>query len=81
MINDAVQGRDAPILDEIQTGEFAEEWIAESESGRPNFSALRQAGRDHPIERWGPSSGDDALDLRRQAAGRGRPAAAEALTR
>ena len=36
------------ILDEIQSGEFAEEWIAESEAGRPNFNALREAGRGAP---------------------------------
>jgi ketol-acid reductoisomerase len=53
VINDAVRSEMRAILDEIQTGRFAEEWIAESESGRPNFSALRQAGRDHPIEKVG----------------------------
>jgi ketol-acid reductoisomerase len=53
VINDAVRAEMRAILDEIQTGRFADEWIAESESGRPNFSALRQAGRDHPIEKVG----------------------------
>ena len=53
VINEAVRAEMRTILDEIQTGKFAEEWIAESESGRPNFSALRQAGRDHPIEKVG----------------------------
>jgi ketol-acid reductoisomerase len=53
VINDAVRAEMRTILDEIQTGRFAEEWIAESESGRPNFSALRQAGRDHAIEKVG----------------------------
>jgi ketol-acid reductoisomerase len=53
VITDAVRAEMRTILDEIQTGRFAEEWIAESESGRPNFSALRQAGRDHPIEKVG----------------------------
>ncbi|MEY3316189.1 MAG: ketol-acid reductoisomerase, partial [Actinomycetota bacterium] len=31
------------ILEEIQTGKFAEEWIAESDSGRKRFSELRNA--------------------------------------
>jgi ketol-acid reductoisomerase len=53
VINDAVRAEMRAILEEIQTGRFADEWIAESESGRPNFSALRQAGRDHPIEKVG----------------------------
>jgi ketol-acid reductoisomerase len=53
VINEAVRAEMRAILDEIQSGKFAEEWIAESEAGRPNFSALRQAGRDHPIEKVG----------------------------
>ena len=39
------------ILEEIQTGKFAEEWIAESDSGRKRFSELRNAGKNHPIEK------------------------------
>jgi ketol-acid reductoisomerase len=38
------------ILKEITSGKFAKEWIAESESGRANFNALRAAGAEHPIE-------------------------------
>ena len=30
------------ILGEIQSGEFAKEWIAENEAGRPNFNRLRE---------------------------------------
>jgi ketol-acid reductoisomerase len=41
------------ILDEIQSGEFAKEWVAENENGRPNFNRLRQAAIDHPIEKVG----------------------------
>ena len=41
------------ILEEIQTGKFAEEWIAESDSGRKRFSELRNAGKNHPIEKVG----------------------------
>ena len=41
------------ILKEIQTGKFAKEWVAESESGRANFNALRKAGREHAIEKVG----------------------------
>ena len=43
------------ILKEIQSGKFAKEWIAESESGRNNFNALRKAGADHQIETVGKS--------------------------
>jgi ketol-acid reductoisomerase len=38
------------ILDEIQSGKFAEEWINESESGRPNYKRLQEEGKHHPIE-------------------------------
>jgi ketol-acid reductoisomerase len=41
------------ILKEIQSGKFAKEWIAESESGRNNFNSLRKAGADHQIETVG----------------------------
>jgi ketol-acid reductoisomerase len=41
------------ILDEIQQGEFAKEWIAENEAGRPNFNRLREEQAKHPIEAVG----------------------------
>jgi len=53
VINDQVRAEMRTILDEIQSGRFAEEWIAESEAGRPNFLALEKAGHDHQIEQVG----------------------------
>jgi ketol-acid reductoisomerase len=41
------------ILGEIQSGEFAREWIAENENGRPNFDKMREAAAKHPIEKVG----------------------------
>ena len=41
------------ILEEIQNGSFAREWLAENRDGRPNFERMRQADRDHQIERVG----------------------------
>jgi ketol-acid reductoisomerase len=41
------------ILDEIQDGRFADEWIAENRAGRPRFNELRAAGKAHPIEKVG----------------------------
>ena len=41
------------ILDEIQSGEFAREWILENQAGRPRFNALRRRGAAHPIEEVG----------------------------
>jgi ketol-acid reductoisomerase len=41
------------ILDAIQDGSFAREWLAENRAGRPNFERLRQADRNHQIEQVG----------------------------
>ncbi len=41
------------ILGEIQSGEFAKEYIEENEKGRPNFNRLRKIGENHPIEKVG----------------------------
>ena len=41
------------ILGEIQSGEFAREWIAEDDAGRPNFTKWREEGAAHPIEETG----------------------------
>ena len=41
------------ILEEIQTGQFAREWILENRSGRPVFNAMRRRERSHPIEEVG----------------------------
>ncbi len=41
------------ILAEIRSGEFAREWIAEDDAGRPNFTKWREAGAAHPIEETG----------------------------
>jgi ketol-acid reductoisomerase len=41
------------VLDEIQTGKFAEEWIEENKNGRPRFNEMRKAGANHPIEKVG----------------------------
>ena len=41
------------ILEEIQDGSFAREWILENEARRPVFNALRRQGREHLIEKVG----------------------------
>lgn len=41
------------ILGEIQSGEFAKEWILENQAGRPVFNAVRNADADHQIEQVG----------------------------
>ena len=41
------------ILAEVQSGEFAREWILENQAGRPVFNALRRAEKEHPLEEVG----------------------------
>jgi ketol-acid reductoisomerase len=41
------------ILDEIQDGRFATEWVGEDEAGRSNYTRLQKEGEAHPIEEVG----------------------------
>ena len=41
------------ILDEIRAGDFAREWVAEDDAGRPNYRKLAEEGANHPIEEVG----------------------------
>ena len=41
------------ILKEIQSGQFAREWILENKAGAPAFKAVRRRERMHPIEEVG----------------------------
>ena len=45
--------RDARILDEIQSGQFAKEWIAEADGGFTNFLRLRSEARTSQLEEVG----------------------------
>jgi ketol-acid reductoisomerase len=38
------------ILDEIQSGQFAQEWVAEHAAGKPRFVDFRKKHAAHPIE-------------------------------
>jgi ketol-acid reductoisomerase len=53
VVNAQVKEEMKKILSEIQTGEFAREWIAEDDAGRPNFNKLQEQGATHPIEATG----------------------------
>jgi ketol-acid reductoisomerase len=41
------------ILKEIQTGQFAREWILENRANRPVFNATKRLEREHPVEQVG----------------------------
>ncbi len=53
IINEEVKKEMKRILEEIQSGRFAREWILENQAGRPVMSALRRREAEHPIEEVG----------------------------
>ncbi|HTW00823.1 MAG TPA: ketol-acid reductoisomerase [Streptosporangiaceae bacterium] len=53
VISDATREAMAKLLADIRSGEFAREWIAEDDAGRPNFERLRAAAGDSQIEAVG----------------------------
>ena len=53
VISPEVKAEMRRILDEIQDGRFAAEWVAENRNGRPNFLHLRDQGKAHQIEQVG----------------------------
>jgi ketol-acid reductoisomerase len=50
IVTDQTKATMRQLLKEIQSGEFAKKWIAENEAGCPNFKAMRESDRNHPIE-------------------------------
>ncbi len=53
VINESVREEMKKILREIQTGEFAREWILENQAGRPVYNKLLEMEREHLIEKVG----------------------------
>jgi len=53
IITNATRDTMRGLLKDIQTGEFAREWILENQANRPVFNALTQREREHPIETVG----------------------------
>ena len=53
IVTDDTKAEMKRILDEIQDGRFADEWIAESRGGRAKFHQLLEEGAEHQIETVG----------------------------
>jgi ketol-acid reductoisomerase len=53
VIDDRVRATMRQVLGDIQSGEFANEWIAENEAGRDRFLGLRRDANVHQIETVG----------------------------
>jgi ketol-acid reductoisomerase len=41
------------ILDDIQSGRFARDWVLENAAGQASFKAMRRRNAEHPIEQIG----------------------------
>lgn len=53
VVDDLTKDEMRQILSEIQTGEFAKEWILENQANRPTFNAYRRHSKEHLIEEVG----------------------------
>jgi ketol-acid reductoisomerase len=53
VINQCVRDEMKKLLRDIQSGRFADEWMAECQSGKPHFKELEARGLEHPIETVG----------------------------
>jgi ketol-acid reductoisomerase len=53
VVNAQTRAEMKKILGEIQSGEFAKDWIEENKTGRKNFLAMREAARHSQIEEVG----------------------------
>ncbi len=53
VISDATRAEMKKILAEVQSGQFAEEWIKENENGRPNYNSITKSESEHQVEKVG----------------------------
>ena len=53
LIDDSVKQKMKYVLNRIQNGSFAKEWILENHANQPVFNALRLEEKNHPIEKIG----------------------------
>ena len=53
IVTDATRTEMKRLLADIQSGRFADEWMAECEAGKPSFKRLEEEGLRHPIEKVG----------------------------
>ena len=53
LIDERVRAEMKRILEDIQSGRFAREWVLENKAGQPSFKAQRRRAAEHPIEEVG----------------------------
>jgi len=50
IVTDETKKEMKKILDDIQSGRFARDWVQENNAGQPSFKAMRRRSAEHPIE-------------------------------
>lgn len=53
VVNSQTKAEMKKILSEIQSGQFAREFVLENQAGKPGFTAMRRQEAEHPIEEVG----------------------------
>ncbi|WP_299391060.1 ketol-acid reductoisomerase [Pelagibius sp.] len=53
IVTDETKAEMKRVLDDIQSGRFARDWVAECKAGQPSFKALRRRSAEHNIEEVG----------------------------
>ncbi len=53
VITPAVKAEMKRILDDIQSGRFARDWVLENAAGQASFKAMRKRGAEHDVEKVG----------------------------
>jgi len=53
VVGDATRKAMKKVLKQIQSGKFAKEWIEENKKGGKKFAKLREAAKQHPVEKVG----------------------------
>ena len=53
IVNEQTRAEMKKILSEIQSGEFAKQWLGENKAGRAKFLGMRKGQEDQPIEQVG----------------------------
>ncbi|MBI0578819.1 MULTISPECIES: ketol-acid reductoisomerase [Bacillaceae] len=53
VVNEDTKARMKDVLKDIQTGKFAQGWILENQTNRPQFNAINRAENNHQIEKVG----------------------------
>ena len=66
VIDDHVKAEMERILKEVQTGEFAREWILENQANRPVYNKLKRMGEEHLMEKVGKELRDMMVWLKKK---------------